>query len=175
VGFDSVLSLAHQVDKDLFESKDFCFSLGAPYVCEEYSEELLEILPYIDVLFANEREAKAFAVMMEYETTDINEIALKIAKEKKDAGDRIVVITRGNKPVIVATDEDTEVITYPVDEGVQIVDKNGAGDAFIGGFLAQYIQLKNLETCIRCGIYTATECLKLPGAAYPKTESTFKA
>lgn len=39
---------------------------------------------------------------------------------------------------------------------------------FILGFLAQYIQGKPLDVCIRCGIYAATEVIKQSGCAFPE-------
>lgn len=63
---DSVLALAHQTNKDQYNPKVLCFNLGAPYVSEKYSKEVLEILPAIDVLFGNDNEALAFAKMRGY-------------------------------------------------------------------------------------------------------------
>uniref|UniRef100_A0A915K9U0 Adenosine kinase n=1 Tax=Romanomermis culicivorax TaxID=13658 RepID=A0A915K9U0_ROMCU len=52
---------------------------------------------------------------------------------------RIVVITQGKSPVIVA--EGSKLMKFPValipDE--KIVDTNGAGDAFVGGFLSRFV------------------------------------
>lgn len=48
----------------------------------------------------------------------------------------------------------------------QLIDTNGAGDAFVGGFLAQYIEGQPLDVCIKCGIYTATEIIKRSGCTY---------
>jgi adenosine kinase len=61
-----VLSIAHQTVKDEFNPKIFCFNLAAPYVSEKYGKQLMEILPYIDILFGNECEAAAFAKMRDY-------------------------------------------------------------------------------------------------------------
>ncbi|MDG6100215.1 carbohydrate kinase family protein, partial [Alteromonas sp. ZYF713] len=33
----------------------------------------------------------------------------------------------------------------------EIVDTNGAGDAFVGGFLSQFIQGKGVEASVTCG------------------------
>lgn len=63
---DSVLSLAHQTNKDNANPKVLCFNLGAPYVSEKYSKELLDVLPAIDILFGNDAEALAFAKMRGY-------------------------------------------------------------------------------------------------------------
>lgn len=79
---------------------------------------------------------------------------------------RVCIITTGDNPIILA--KDGEVKEYPVvsltDE--QLVDTNGAGDAFAGGFLAQFVQNQSYDVCIKCGIYTATEIIKRSGCTF---------
>jgi adenosine kinase len=41
----------------------------------------------------------------------------------------------------------------PAIEKDLIVDTNGAGDSFVGGFLSQIVQGKDLETAIKAGIW----------------------
>lgn len=64
--------------------------------------------------------------------------------------------------------KDGEVKEFPVVSLTQdkLVDTNGAGDAFAGGFLAQFIQNKPYEICIKCGIYTATEIIQRSGCTF---------
>lgn len=50
----------------------------------------------------------------------------------------------------------------------QIVDANGADDAFIGGFLAEYIRGKSLDDSIRCGCYATNIVLKHEGCTFPE-------
>lgn len=79
---------------------------------------------------------------------------------------RIVIITQGKDPVILVQNgqiHETPVIKVSSDE---IVDTNGAGDAFVGGFLAQFIQEKPIETCIRCGLWAASEIIKRTGCSF---------
>lgn len=69
------------------------------------------------------------------QTTDIKEIALKTAAlPKEDEGrPRIVVFTQGALPtVIVENGKVTEYPVIPLKDG-ELVDTNGAGDAFVGG------------------------------------------
>ena len=49
-----------------------------------------------------------------------------------------------------------------------IVDLNGAGDAFLGGFLSQYMQGKSLEACCKGGNDAASIILKSIGCTFPK-------
>nr|XP_023025282.1 adenosine kinase [Leptinotarsa decemlineata] len=45
-------------------------------------------------------------------------------------------------------------------------DTNGAGDAFVGGFLSQYIQELNLETCVKCGMWAASQIIQRSGCTF---------
>lgn len=100
----------------------------------------------------------------------MKEIAKAIANEPKQVGKRTVIITQGSKPVLVATTNDSKVLEFPVPQlkEDELVDTNGAGDAFTGGFLSQFLQAKPLETCMKCAIYCATECVKRLGCAFPR-------
>ena len=49
----------------------------------------------------------------------------------------------------------------------EIVDTNGAGDSFVGGFMSQYVQNKPLEVCIKAGHYCASEVIKRSGCTFP--------
>ena len=85
----------------------------------------------------------------------------------------MVVITQSENPVLLARTGVNEVKEFPVKQlsEKELVDTNGAGDAFTGGFLAMYIHNKPLETCVECAIYCATECIKLQGCTLPKVMS----
>ena len=67
------------------------------------------------------------------------EIAIKLQAHPKvnKNRSRLVVFTQGPNSTIVC--QDGKVKEYPVDKlsADQIVDTNAAGDAFVGGFLAQ--------------------------------------
>lgn len=90
------------------------------------------------------------------ESTDIHEIARSISNlPKLNDRTRIVVITQGDKPVLLARGNDIKEISVPKIDSEKIEDTNGAGDAFVGGFLSQYVQGKDLEKCIDCGIWVS--------------------
>jgi len=148
--------------------KIFAWNLSAPYLCSMHKEEMKTLLPYVDVLFGNETEAATFAQEQGYGTTDIEAIAMRIAESVKvTARPRLVVLTQGTDPVIVV--ENGKMLRFPVslipDE--KIVDTNAAGDCFTGGFLAQYIQNKNIDACVQCGIYAAQEVICQSGCSFP--------
>ena len=87
---------------------------------------------------------------------------------------RIVIFTHGaEETVVVSSAEPDRVRTYKVDklaEG-EIVDTNGAGDAFAGGFLAGYVLGKSLEECIAAGHKLASVSIGQVRKTYINTAS----
>lgn len=146
----------------------FMMNLSAPFLSQFYKEPMMDAMPYVDILFGNEDEATVFATEQNFDTNDLSEIALRIAQlpKQKEARSRVVVITQGSKSVLLA--QDGKVIEVPVDKLPleKIVDTNGAGDAFVGGFLAQLIMKKGYVECIRCGIWAARQIIQRSGCTF---------
>ena len=58
------------------------------------------------------------------------------------SGERVVVITSGPKPTVIANRHFCKTVNVlPIDQEL-IIDTTGAGDAFCGGFLASLLQSK---------------------------------
>lgn len=113
-------------------------------------------------------QAEAFAKEFEFGTTDLREIALKLCDLPKvgNKKKRVAVITHGANPVILAHEGRIEEFPVTRISPEEIVDTNGAGDAFSGGFLAQFVQGKSFATCIRCGIWAATQIIARSGCTF---------
>lgn len=56
-------------------------------------------------------------------------------------------------------------------EKKDLVDTNGAGDAFVGGFLSQLVCGKSLDECVRAGHYAATVIIQQSGCKFPSKPS----
>lgn len=151
-------------------NKVFSTNLSAPFICEFFKDVQEKTLQYVDYLFGNETEARAFAKVHSWETENVEEIALKLSEWPLAQGKqkRIVVITQGADPVVIA--EDGKVKTYPVIPlpKEKLVDTNGAGDSFVGGFLSQLIQKKPIEDCVRAGCYAANVVIQRSGCTFPE-------
>uniref|UniRef100_A0AC34RML1 Adenosine kinase n=1 Tax=Panagrolaimus sp. JU765 TaxID=591449 RepID=A0AC34RML1_9BILA len=151
-------------------NKVVMFNISAPFVSQFYGPTLAEILPYVDIFFGNEEEVKAYAKCNDLNTEDITEIAKKLAEIPKvnSARQRLVVVTQGPDPVITVHDGKLE--EFPVHQLTedQIVDTNGAGDAFCGGFVSQYVQGKTLKECVEVGCYAAREVITQQGCTFPE-------
>lgn len=162
---ESIMILAKHAHE---KGHTFIMNLSAPFVSQFYKEPLEEMMPYVDVLFGNESEADAFAKAFNVKEANLHEVALKIAALPKinSARQRVVVITQGKDPVILV--EGSKVTLVPVEKlsREQIVDTNGAGDAFTGGFLSQMVLGKSWETCVKCGIYSATHVIQHSGCTF---------
>ena len=97
----------------------------------------------------------------------------KASKRLTIKKERIFLITLGSKGAIVAKYDyargnmDFILQCFPtVIKKDDIVDLNGAGDAFLGGFLSQYMQGKNIENCCKAGNDTAGVILKNIGCTF---------
>jgi adenosine kinase len=123
--------------------KPLAFNLAAPFIILQYTEAVNQVISCSDYLFCNEHEAKAFALANKIEYNTLKDVAEIMAKWPKanPLRERVVVITQGHDPVIVCVAHQGEVKlakeyavpSIPMDS---IVDTDGAGDSFVGGFLA---------------------------------------
>lgn len=151
-------------------NRTFTLNLSAPFISQFFKEALMEVMPYVDILFGNETEAATFAREQGFETKDIKEIARKTQALPKvnSKRQRTVIFTQGRDDTIVATGND--VTAFPVLDQNQeeIVDTNGAGDAFVGGFLSQLVSNKPLTECIRAGHYAASVIIRRTGCTFPE-------
>ncbi|XP_074881824.1 adenosine kinase isoform X2 [Buteo buteo] len=135
---EAVLKVAAQASAN---NKIFSLNLSAPFISQFYKEPMMKVMPYVDVLFGNETEAATFAREQGFETEDIKEIARKTQALPKvnTKRQRIVVFTQGKDDTVMATEN--EVTTFPVlvSDQSEIVDTNGAGDAFVGGLRLSFL------------------------------------
>lgn len=155
-------------------NKVFMTNLSALFIINFFKDPLLKVLPYADYLFGNEDEAREFAKMMGWETTDVSQIAAlcaKLPKENKKRP-RTVVFTQGEKPVVVAVSNGEQVQNFtfevPLIPKEKLVDTNGAGDSFVGGFLSRLVQGKELEACVKAGNYAAGVVIQHSGCTFPE-------
>jgi adenosine kinase len=160
------------------ENKVFTMNLSAPFIMQvpPFKAALFEALPYCDILFGNETEYAEFAKAQEFGTEDLKEIALKTSMLPKANGTRgrLSVITQGSEPTIIAVNG--AVAEYPIEAVAAdaIVDTNGAGDAWVGGFLAALAHGKTIEECTKAASYAAKVVICRSGCTYPESpEYTF--
>merc|ERR1719198_1982429 len=156
----------------------YCLNLAAPFIVQvpPFRACLEKTLPAADYLFGNETEARAYAEAVGWESTDVEFIATRLSLiPMKDKGGesrkRKVVITQGCEPTVVAV---KGIVTkYPIIklDSSKIVDTNGAGDSFVGGFLAALSKGKDVAECCKAGNHSASIIIQHSGCTYPAQPS----
>ncbi|MBS3158657.1 adenosine kinase [Candidatus Woesearchaeota archaeon] len=130
--------------------------LSAPNIVRNNRQELKQIIKkYVDIVFANEEEAKEF-VGQDIAITDYELALNEIAKSCK-----ISVVKLGEHGSIIKKDgKIIKAEPYPA----KAVDTTGAGDAYAAGFLYALCKGKDVEKCGRLGSYLAAKVVEKIGA-----------
>lgn len=128
------------------------FTLSDPFCVGRYREEFMALLRNdLDILFANEEEAKALFQMEDFDSV--------FQALRPWAG--IAALTRSEKGCVVVEDEAVHVLdAVPT----KVVDTTGAGDGFAAGFLFGHTHGKSLADCGRLGALAASEVISHYGA-----------
>jgi adenosine kinase len=182
---EAIMRVAKHAAQD---GKVFCINLSAPFVVEFFKDPLMQAFPYADFVFGNETEAAKFGQVHGF-GDDVEQIALRMSALPKvnAARSRVVVITQGSRQTVVAHDGVVKTVAVPRVDPTKIVDTNGAGDSFVGGFLAYLVrrlftpphpppaselthaQMKgrDMDTCVAAGHAAAAEVIQRSGCTFP--------
>ena len=100
---------------------------------------------------------------------DVAGCALKLAALPKASGarPRVVVFTQGKDPTLVACGGVISSFPVPLLPKEKLVDTNGAGDSFVGGFLAMLAKGSDIATCVNAGHYAARQIIQVSGCKIP--------
>jgi len=186
-GIDSAVEIAKHASH---RGKVVTVNLSAPFIPQFFKVQLDQLLPYVDIVIGNESEAAAYATAQGMADSSIGQIASAIANLPKANASRprLVLITQGANATLVAssspsspesaaikanlTNSDPNPKTFPVPKlsDDQIVDTNGAGDMFAGGFLGALALGKTLDVCVETGHKLGQMCVSQVGPTlkYPK-------
>jgi sugar/nucleoside kinase (ribokinase family) len=94
-----------------------------------------------------------------------NQSDLNLAiKAIHDYGVKTVIITLGLKGAILSVEGN--IYNIPAYKSEKVVDPTGAGDAFIGGFLVEYINDANYQRCACVGSAVASIVVETPGPTF---------
>ena len=117
----------------------------------EFLQQLID--NYVDIVFANEEEAKALTGKSAKEA--VEELGKKV---------RIVVVKTGGKGSWIGANG--EIICVPVEE-IAPVDTTAAGDYYSAGFFYGLQQEKSLRQCAELGSLLAYEVIQVVGTKLP--------
>jgi len=155
----------------------YCVNLSAPFLMmvPPFKAVFNELMPQVDFLFGNETEAQTWADSESWDTKDVAFIATRLSlMPSTKARKRTVVITQGADPTIVAING--HVTEHPITAlpKEKLIDTNGAGDAYVGGFLAALSKGLDMAACCKAGAYAASVIVQHSGCTYPaKPDYTF--
>jgi len=151
-------------------NKILVWGAAAPFIIEFYYERVQSVLPYVDFIVANETEAEKLTEKLGMNGKNIEEVMKAISELPKinQKRSRTVIFTFGPLPVLIYNEGKLNKYDVPPLEKSAIVDTNGAGDAFLGGFLAALLQDKALEFCVKAGLHAARHILQVSGTQYTK-------
>lgn len=132
--------------------RQVAFTLSDPFCVARWRDEFQALLPTLDILFANEEEAKA---LFEVDAFDG-------ALQRLRHWPGIAALTRSEKGCVIAHGEEMHVLdAVPV---AQLVDTTGAGDQFAAGFLYGLTHGHDLPCSGRLGALAAAEVISHYGA-----------
>jgi adenosine kinase len=165
-----ILKLA---DLCLNNEKLFSFNFPSIFFLGKYSIDIIDVISYGDIIFANKDEAIFFVTkILNKKCNDDSELALILSMLPKinKIKDRIFIVTCGAEPAqICVYNHKNEKIVFkgsfpPIKiENDKIIDTNGAGDFFAGGFLAYYEKGYDFESCIKAGHWAASKIIQTKG------------
>ncbi|MEM1536325.1 MAG: PfkB family carbohydrate kinase [Candidatus Bathyarchaeia archaeon] len=135
---------------------------GEGFVHHETLKEK-RILELIDIYKSSEEEIEA--------VTGIADLRAAI-RAVHDFGVEIVIVTLGMKGAVLSIDG--TVYEVPVYTPNKIVDPTGAGDAFMGGFLAEYFHNKEVLWCACIGSAAASTVVEGIGPTLVGSESEIR-
>jgi len=166
-GPPTLMALGEELNKS---GKTFCMNLSAPFIMQvpPFKAALDAALAHVDILFGNESEAATYGEACGW-GADVATVALKIAALPKACGTRprVVVFTQGKDPTLVACGGVVTSYPVPLLPKELLVDSNGAGDSFVGGFLAMLAKGCDIPTCVSAGNYAARQIIQVSGCKIP--------
>jgi len=151
-------------------NKIFVFLVAAPFLVQFYWDKIQAVLPYADYVIANLEEYAAFLEKAGIDKSDLSLALKKVSELPKvnTARKRTVIFTQGPDPVLTYHEDQFQQWKPIPTKPEEIVDTNGAGDGWTGGFLAGLCHNKPFDECIRAAMYSAHQILKVSGTQFPE-------
>ena len=156
------------------EQKLVIMTLSAVVIVQNYIDKIKEIANMSDMIIGNMEETEVLAGGKNSVFQETYEKVHRILSPRN----RLLVVTCGSHGVYCSKynykSMRLELILQCFPNFVkndEIVDLNGAGDAFLGGFLAMYLKGNRgnrLFSCCKMGNETASIILRNVGCTYPK-------
>ena len=147
----------------------FVLNISAPFIPRLHFSKFAAVFPFCDIVLGNDADARSWAIVAGLQPADaaagsssylpLASIADTIASlpfdaSKSSAAKRTVILTNGPEPTVLTQSPGnfrTLTIVVPKVAADEVVDTNGAGDAFAGGLFAGLVLGKGLEESVALG------------------------
>lgn len=153
------------------DQKKIILTLSDINFTEQDRLNFVEIGKYADIIYGNIQKAEE---LVELKGADISKIIIKICQMLIEK-DRTIVLTHDKEGAYGCIfDYKRNNIDYILQcfpqkiKPEEIVDEIGAGDSFLGGFLAEYMKGSSLNDCLKIGNETANVILHNCACTFPK-------
>ena len=117
-----------------------------------FKDQIAAVLPYVSIIIGNEDEGTAFGKAFLPSSSPFKDLETSLPTLAASATSKPVtmVITQGSDPTLVVDTVNGELQKYPVLKVApeEIVDTNGAGDAFAGGLVGALVAGKTLKDAV---------------------------
>jgi sugar/nucleoside kinase (ribokinase family) len=141
-GFEQVAQIGQAAGRMI------AMTLSDSFVVERHRDDLLAFIDQgVDLLFANEEEAKSL-----FRTDDFEEAVSRLRGRVK-----IAAVTRSEKGSVAVTAAETYAV--PASPVEKVVDTTGAGDQYAAGFMFGLAGGRPLDVCARLGSLAAAEVI----------------
>jgi sugar/nucleoside kinase (ribokinase family) len=149
ITYDIVEALKRQTDVLSLDPHGLVRGYGEDGEVRHVTLQDRRILELVDIYKSSSDEIRA--------VTDLPDLDSAVRK-LHDCGIRIVIVTMGSKGSLISNEGAK--FKIPAVEPAKLVDPTGAGDAFIGGFLAEYANGENIMRCACVGAAAASFVLE---------------
>lgn len=166
VSLEAVVTLGRHA---LEQEKIVVTNFSAPWLVKKRNSELASAFGYSKYILGHEDEMEELRKRLNF-GDNLREAVQKLSDlPGRWGGKRTIVITRGNKSTLVGIEggDVLEVEVEPLSED-EIIDMNGAGDAFAGGFLSQLVRERPILDCVKAGHWAARAMIKTSGTKLPE-------
>lgn len=139
------------------------FGVSDKTIIQNYTKEVPFLIEAADMVFMNRVEAETLSG-----ESDMNAILKTLLRRGLSA-----VITRGEEDVYILDGKTKTASLHAIERPLgddEVVNMNGAGDAFTGGFLYGQLHGYDIESSVRMGCRCAIQIIKSIG---PRPETTF--
>ncbi|XP_001986726.2 adenosine kinase [Drosophila grimshawi] len=151
------------------ERRHLALNLSAPYIVSQNFEKMMELAQRALLIFGNRQEFEELARMAGSENVE------QMARKLLESGKKIILITNGASGVQLATNYVDELSPpghlrfedYRAQSADYLVDATGAGDAFVAGFLHDWLKKRSLSECVRNGCNVAAKVVTQVGCNLP--------